>query len=1041
MKNSRLFITKRLFTLLALIIMSLTVMAQQQVKGVVSDSKGEPIVGATVYVTGQDKAHGTVTDVDGVFELKGLTGNEVLEVSYIGYLPQKVKIAKRKNLSITLAEDTKVLDDVVVVGYGTQKKGLVTSAVSTLKGDDVLTTTSTNTVSRIQGKVSGLGIRQNTGEPGSDDFSINVRGFGEPIFIVDGTERISASDFNRMNPEDIDNISVLKDGSAAVYGMNAGNGVVLITTKKGEKGSVLFNLGAVASFSSPTNIPKMMNSVQYMTMRNEASYNVGGTGVYAEEEIEKYRSGELHDTNWYDATMKGSTMNQIYNFSAQGGSGKVHFYTSLSYTREPGLLRSNDMDYERYNFRSHVTTEFSKRLTFGVQIHGEWNHRKSSYWNIFNIMRGTVSTLPMHSIYANDNPNYYNYTYDGQSYNPVAISDADLVGGDFQRGKAYSARASLTYLIPGIKGLKAQGILYYSSTNIYRKRTAKSFNWYGYDSETDTYTPHTYGYPTSMYTAWRDYNTLTMQAQLTYDRTFANAHHVGGTLVYEQRRTENSTSDNQRYFSYYVLDQMSLGDSEDQLTNGTDYRTGFKSWIGKFTYDYKGKYMAEFDFRYDGSYRYHPDHRWGFFPVYQLGWRVSQESWFKKALPFVSNFKLRGSYGIVGEDAGSAFQYYSGFTLNSGGYEFSDGSWTSGAKAPSVTNPSLTWYKSHTMDFGIDAGLFNNQLEITFDIYRRNRKGLLTTRARTLPDTFGASLPQENLNKDRTDGVEFSINWRKRVNKDFSYSIAGNFNFARTKWIYVERQDFDSSYLKWLNGQSGRWSDIVWCYQVIGQFQSEEEIANSPDQDGMNFGTSKQTLPGDFKYKDVNGDGVINSNDMLPTKWNGTPKMHYGLTLSAKYKWFDATMLWQGSAKYTVRFGMNYAMMFWNDGNMPEYFYDRWHKADYNDPDSEWIPGKWPAARTTTDNPSLMYSESAIWRRDASYLRLKSVEVGFSFPRPWLKALNLKSARIYMSAYNLLTLCSSFVRPFDPEKVEGSYSAGWNYPLNKTYNIGINVKF
>lgn len=1009
------------------------------IKGKVTSSDGEPMVGCVVYVKGQQNALNAITNLDGDFIIKEVPVGSTLVAEYLGYLPETVKVTvKSTSVSIVMKEDSSALDEVVVVGYGTQKKGLLTASVSTIKNDDILTTTSTDLNSRLQGKVAGLQIRQNSGEPGTDDFSINVRGFGEPIFILDGTERITAAEFNRLNPEEIDNISVLKDGSAAVYGMNAGNGVILVTTKKGEKGKLRLDFKGTVSVNSPTEMPTMMNSVQYMTMRNEASWNVGGSEVYSSDLIEKYRNGTLKDTDWYGATMKNSTVNQIYSISAQGGSDKVHFFTSLGYTNEPGLLKSNAMNYQRLNFRSNVTVDFSKRATLEVQVGSEYNTRNASASSIFNIMRGTVSTLPMHTIYANNNPDYYNYTYDGQAFNPVAQADGDTYGTTSNRGKAMTARAVLTYKPLKVPGLKFKAVGQYRSVDNHSTTTRKAFYWYTYNEDTDSYEGQLQNSPTYMQSSWSDYNTLTLQAQAIYDHLFGN-HHVGATLVYEQRSLWNSFGTEKRNFSNFVLGQINYGDVDDQTTTGYDTNEGYQSVIGKFSYDYKGKYMAEVDFRYDGSYRYNPEHRWGFFPVFQLGWRVSQEKWFQEAVPVISNLKLRASYGTVGEDAGSAYQYMAGYTLGSGGYRFSDDTWTSGAKLNDIVNENLTWYVSKMMDFGVDLAFFNNELKLEADIYRRNRSGLLSTRAKTLPDTFGGTLPQENLNSDRTDGVEFSIGYNKKLNKDWSINASANFNFARTKNIYLEQTDYPTSYSQWRNDKTGRWSDIIWVYDCIGQFKTQEEINTSPLQDGTQ-GNSK-TLPGDFKYRDVNGDGIIDTNDMVPESWNGTPKMHYGLTLGAKWRDLDFNILFQGSAKYTIYITHNYAMMFWNDGNMPAYFYDRWHKEDYNDPNSAWVEGRWPAARTTNDAPSLMYAQSNIWRRDASYLRIKSVELGYNLPKKWLKPLNIKNVRIYANGYNLFTFCDEFVKAFDPEKSEGSNNAGWVYPLTKSFNAGINITF
>lgn len=376
--------------------------------------------------------------------------------------------------------------------------------------------------------------------------------------------------------------------------------------------------------------------------------------------------------------------------------------------------------------------------------------------------------------------------------------------------------------------------------------------------------------------------------------------------------------------------------------------------------------------------------------------------------------------------------------MNSGGYEFVDGTWTSGAKTPALTNNKLTWYTSKIADFGIDLGLLNGGLNVTFDLYQRNRSGLLAYRNVSLPNTFGASLPQENLNKDRVRGLDFAIGYATQLTKDLSINVSANFNFARNMVVYAEHGAYGNSVERWRNSPDGRWQDVVWMYDCIGQFQSEEDIIFAPIQGGS-LGNTRE-LPGDFQYRDVNGDGVIDGNDAIPLEWGGDPKMHYGFTIGAKWKGFDLNVLLQGSAKYSVRFSHNYAEMFWNDGNMPEFFYDRWHLSDPFDPNSSWVAGKWPAARRKPD-VGAMYSESSVWRRDASYLRIKSVELGYTIPKKLLSPIGIQSFRIYASGYNLYTFCDKFVKPFDPERIEGNFNAGWVYPLTKSFNFGVNLIF
>ncbi len=1017
---------------------TMAAVAQNVVKGVVTDSNGEAVIGANVVVKGT--TNGSITDGKGEFSLNNVSGKDILVVSFIGYKSQEIPIKNRVNIKIILVDDTELLEEVVVVGYGVQKKGLLTAAVSTVNSEEVQNTTHVSLAQRLEGKVAGLQIRQNSSAPGNFDSSINIRGFGTPLFIIDGTTRVSASEFQRINPEDIESISVLKDGAAAIYGMNAGSGVILVTTKRGSQGKTKFQYTGTFSISSPTEMPEMMNAFQWVEMRNDASVNVGLEPVYTPETVDNWRKGipGYESTDWYDETMKNSVLSQQHTISAQGGNEKINYFVSFGYMADPGLTKTNDMKYEQYSFRSNLTAQLTNRLKAEIDVDGLYNTNKNTVTSFQEIMRGTVSELPIHTPYANNNPDYPAYVYDGQAVNPVVVSNADISGYSKGTGKSMKVTASLMYDIPYVKGLQLKGVAHYEHGNSYAKSLMKSFEWFTYNAEEDTYIPQKYYDPSRLSTGWSNANGITLQAYLLYKNTFYKKHNVSFTGVYEERKSWSQTGGAARYFKFLSNDQVDFGDMENMSNSGMENETGFMSFLGRATYDYAGKYMMEFAARYDGSYRYHPDSRWGFFPVVQVGWRISEEEFLKKYSSFLSNLKLRGSYGVVGEDAGSPFQYVGGFTLGGSGYEFSNGSYTMGASSPALTNPDLTWLTSRIANVGVDVGLLGGGLNLTFDIYQRNRKGLLAKRNVSLPNTFGATLPQENLNKDRVRGFDFAIGYATQLTKDLSINLNANFNFARTMTVYSEHGSYGNSMERWRSCMDGRWQDIVWMYDYVGQFQSEEDILYAPIQDGS-LGNSKE-LPGDFQYRDVNGDGVIDGNDVIPLAWGGSPKMHYGFTIGAKYKDFDFNMLLQGSAKYSVRFTYNYGEMFSLDGNMPEYFYDRWHLSDPFNPDSEWVAGKWPAARRKSD-VGAMYNESSIWRHDASYLRIKSVELGYSVPEKFLLPVGIQGLRVYASAYNLFTFCDKFVKPFDPEKIEGAYNAGWVYPLNKSFNFGVNLTF
>ncbi len=938
-----------------------------------------------------------------------------------------------------MEEDAVGIEEVVAVGYGTQKKVNLTSAVSTIKSEEILTTTHTSMASRLQGKVSGLQIRQNSGQPGTFDASISIRGFGAPLYIIDGIQS-DVGEFQRLTPEDIENISVLKDGAAAIYGLNAGNGVILVTTKRGAAGKNKFQYNGTVSFNTPTDIPKLMNAHEWLTARNEAAVNVGSAPIYTNEELEKWKNGEpgYESTDWYGETMKKYAVSHQHTFSAEGGNEKLSYYTSLGYMSDAGLLKTNDIGYEQYSGRANLTARLTNNLTANIDLSGRYYETESPSIDFSSIMRGTVSLQPIHKPYANNNPEYPAYVFDGQAWNSVVTSDADVVGYSKHRNKVFRSVASLTYDVPFIEGLQVKTLAAYESNNGLSRALLKSFKMYTYDGANDAYVPFTYGYPTQLHNNWTDGNSLLLQAHLNYKKTLAKKHNLGVTAVYEERKIWSQSAGLMREFQFFTLAQINFGDTDSQKNSGMEGQEGYRSLVGRITYDYMGKYMLEAAARYDGSYRYHPDRRWGFFPVVSGGWRISEEGFFKENVPLVSNLKLRASYGVVGENAGSAFQYIGGFSLNQGGYEFADGARTSGVSAPGVINEDLTWYTSRIKDVGFDLGLLDGSLNIEFDIYQRDRRGLLATRFATLTNTFGASLPQENLNKDRVRGIEFAVGYANKITKDLSVNISANFNFARTMTVYAERGPFENSIDRWTNGANERWGDIVWMYDVIGQFQSEEEIANSPVQNGT-LGNSRE-LPGDYKYRDFNNDGIIDENDLIPVEWGGNPKMHYGLTLGAKWRNFDFNMLWQGSAKYSLRFTHIYGTYLWNDANMPAYFNDRWHRSDPSDPNSEWIPGKWPAIRRQADMGA-MYNESSVWRRDATYVRLKSVEVGYTMPNHLLNDSGFRDLRIFVNGYNLLTICDPFLKAFDPERTEGSYNTGWVYPLNKSFNIGVNVSF
>ena len=878
MRKEQVFSRKLLCFLFMIVFSSSAVLYAQgggkvRVKGHVSDVNQELLIGVSIQEKGT--SNGIITDVNGGFSLE-VSPKATLVVSYVGYATQEFPIKNQTDFDIVLQEDAQLLNEVVVVGYGTQKKGNLTGAIASIKSDEILTTTHSSLAQNLQGKVAGLQIRQQSGEPGSFDNMISIRGFGTPLYVIDGIPRDGSGEFQRLNPTDIESISILKDASAAIYGLNAANGVILVTTKKGQKGKPRFNYSGVFGWQKPTDVPEMMNAGQFMDIKNEASINAGGEPILTKEELMKWKEGApgYESTDWYDEAMKGSAFQQQHNFSVTGGSENVDFFFSLGYLTDNGIVKNDGFDYEKYTFRSNLSAKLSKHLTAEVLIGGRYDTKKTPRFTFFDIFKATRAAWPTERPFANNNPDYPSKVF--LDNNPVAMSDPDIVGYSQTNNKALQTTASVKYDVPFVQGLQIKATGAYDSNMYMGKNAHRSYDVFTYASETDTYLKQTIGAPAYINNSYDDHNKLVLQAQVSYQRLFNKRHNVGVTLVYEQSKYWYRNSSLHRDYDFYTNDQVDQGSVNNMKNGGYETEEASMSYIGRFTYDYMSRYLVEFAFREDGSYRYAPGARWGFFPVVSVGYRISEEKFIKDNLTFIDNLKLRASYGTVGENTGEPFQYVQGFsTTGGGGYSFVDGVYTGGAASPGIINPNLTWLKSKTLNIGIDVGLFKGLLNFEMDLYQRDRKGLLAKRNLSLPNTFGGSLPDENINSDRVRGIDLSVSHNNSIGS-FHYGVKFNMNFARTMNRYVERAPFRSSMEKWRNGSSNRWNDMSWGFVPVGQFQDMDDVNSYILQNGDQGNI--QELPGSFKYEDVNGDGLLDDNDLQPLFWTGQPKMHYGIT-------------------------------------------------------------------------------------------------------------------------------------------------------------------
>jgi TonB-linked SusC/RagA family outer membrane protein len=639
-------------------------------------------------------------------------------------------------------------------------------------------------------------------------------------------------------------------------------------------------------------------------------------------------------------------------------------------------------------------------------------------------------------IYANNDPAYYN---DGLAdFNPLAIIDSDLTGYWEEKNKRYETTFSLVYDLPFVKGLQLKGLVAYDARARTRKMMRKFYNEYKFIN--NEYKPTGVNAPSNLAMDNQQQYFLTSQVSLNYKTTISGNHNVSGLLLGELRQTNGTFFSGQKNFVLDVLDQLNAGLTENAVATGSDQvplkNTGL---VGRINYEYGTKYLAEVSFRYDGSSLFPSDSRWGFFPAFSVGWRMSEESFIKDNLASVSNLKLRLSHGTMGDDAAAnGFEYLEGYFYPSGSYMFSSSGLVTGATSRGLANPNITWYTATTSNIGFDVDIRQSLFFASFDLFRRERNGLLATRATALPSEFGATFPQENLNSDLSTGYEIVVGHKGKIGNDLIYEVSANLTYARTKWLYREVAPYGSTYQKWRNDLSNRWSNMRWGYGYEGQFQTQEELNTAPAQNGNGHAGY---FPGDMRYEDWNGDGMISGLDQRPIGRDNNAEIFYGLDMNTIYKGFALTLFWQGATHYTLfPTAQMRGPLMWGRNSI-DIFMDRWHHEDPLDFSTPWVPGKFPISRTNfgfapNQEPS-EYMFQDIW-----YLRLKNVELSYTLPIKWSKKVFIQDLRIFTNATNLLTFKSKEAY-FDPEKrLDGDEAEnGYKYPVMKNYNLGIDITF
>lgn len=1033
-----------------MLLMSVVAFAQNQIKGHVADATGEPIIGANVTVKGTTT--GTITDIDGNFTLEVGFTDGTLVVSFIGYKSVEAKMNGTAPINVVLQEDTETLDEVVVVGYGTQNRKSLTGAISDVKSESLTRSVSTTTAGALTGKIAGISTRAKDARPGKG-INLEIRNMGTPLFVIDGipyggntsndwlvNSEVSGNDvFNALNIEDIESITVLKDASAAIYGLRASNGVVLVTTKKGKKNEkVSINVNGYYGWQNLTRFPELANAEQYTRGLAEAAQNRGEdpNSVYTKEELAKWAAGTekgYKSYDYYDMIMRKNVPQYHINASVTGGSERTNYYLSIAHTNQEAMMP--DFNYQRTNFQLNLDTKITNRFTIGAQVSGRYEKTNDVglpggdgyYSSILAIFR----MRPIDSPYANDNPNYIrNIDSYRNGYNPAAFR-RDIAGYKDSMTRYANINAYAQYDF-GF-GLTAKATFSYGYTNSRFDGYQYAYQIYTYDEASDTYNG------TNAVGRWRlqidrSVPTRYMQLQLNYNKQIKE-HNISAVLGYEASDYDWSkktygTEPSTDYLPLLQMDEInSFGDEWSY-----EARAG---WLARVNYDYAHKYLVELLARYDGSYLYAPSKRWGFFPGLSLGWRISEEKFFAPLKSVVDDLKIRASIGQTGTESGvSMFGYLSGYNWNQGSAVL-DGEYVTGLNQRGLPVTNLSWTKNTTKNIGFDLSMFGNRLTVSADAFRKDITGVPAARYDVLlPSEVGYSLPNENLNKQAYIGAEAMATWTDHIG-EFNYRVSGNITFSRYRSIETYKPRFSNSWDEYRNSAEDRWGGIYWGYQVIGQFQSEEEIKNYPvNLDGQGNTT---LLPGDLIYKDVNNDGVINSMDERPIGFpeNWAPILSFGGNIGLEWRGIDLNIDFSGGAMQGWRQNYELANAYHNGGNSPAYLLeDRWHRADLYDPESEWISGRYPAIR----NGEFAYNNknSDFWLHNVHYLRISNLEIGYSLPMWMLKPLHAQKVRVYGSVSNLCSFDNVHQFGIDPEITA---AAAVVYPQQRTFLVGFNVTF
>ncbi|MEQ8472579.1 MAG: TonB-dependent receptor [Marinoscillum sp.] len=991
---------------------------QHTVSGTITDEAGEPLPGVTIQIKGTTQ--GTITDFNGKFSLELPSQESILIISFVGYLSQEVVVGNQSALYISLLPDVKSLEEVVVVGYGTQKKLDVTGSVSSIKSQDIARSPAPNLANSLSGRLTGVITTQVSGEPGQDEGgAFLIRGqstFGDnsPLILVDGIER----PFRRVNPNEIESITVLKDAaSTAIYGSRAANGVILITTKRGSAGKATITYGTSISFDSPTVRPEFMNAGEYAENLNIARENIGDNPRYTDEQVEAFKNGTAPNTDWWSEIVNKNGITKKHDISVSGGNNKTKHFTSFGYLNQQGLLELSS--FKSYSLRSNIDNDVSSNLKVSLDLSARKTEKTQPPSGSANVLLRVDQSKPTYQAYfpeLGDNVLGWN----GQAGNGIGMANESGYRKD--DNDAFQGTLTTTLNVPFVKGLSLIGRASFDYYVDAYKKLTKPYTYYSQDEITGEFTKFQSTPKTDLTQQKGQSQTSTLQFRTLYNNTWGK-HTVSALGLVE--RIDVASDYLNAYREGFVspqLDQLFAGSTTNLNNGGAAQESARIGYVGRINYNYDDRYLLQVNARYDGSFNFPKGKRYGFFPAFSAGWLISEES-FMTNVSILTNLKLRASWGQVGNDRivdanGNPlyFNYLSNFGFNGG--HVVGGNYQTGVAVSSPANPDVTWETATSFNLGLDFGLLEQKLSGEIDYFKKRTKDILRPNTGSIPETFGSTLPFENIGVVDNQGIEIALKYRNFIG-DLNYTIGGNATYAKNEVIsFGEPKDVEDRIRK-----TGRPLNQYYGYISEGLFQSQEEINGWADQDG----TGNQSIaPGDIKYRDINDDGVVNSYDITRIGKSDIPELVYGFTMGANYKGFDLNIFFQGASG----FQRNVVVVpFELETNSERVLIDSWSP---DNTDAEYP--RLTAGGLTNNNGR----SSTFWLKNATYLRLKNVELAYTLQD--LKILNdigLESARLFISATNFLTF--SQIENRDPEVNSGIRGA--SYPNVKSFIMGLNINF